>query len=108
MNEDDSNLVVKVSNLIKPTRDKDGEIIYDLMSLNTGIYKIGDHPSTARRQKHSLHCNAHFPCPVDGCNFGWFAKWLGYDKKKLVLERMLNSYMKFNGVLINSLLYHFY
>ena len=41
-------LVVEVSNLIEPPRDKDGKILYDLMSLNTGIYKNGDHPSTVR------------------------------------------------------------
>ena len=50
MNEDDSTLVVKVSNLIEPPRDTDGKFFYELMSLNTGIYKTGDHPSTARRQ----------------------------------------------------------
>ena len=62
-------LVVKVSNLIEPPRDKDGKILYELMSMNTGIYKKGDHPSTARRQKNSLHCNELCPCPVDGCAF---------------------------------------
>ena len=46
MNSED--LVVEVSNLIEPPRDKDGKILYDLMSLNTGIYKNGDHPSTVR------------------------------------------------------------
>ena len=35
MNPED--LVVEVSNLIEPPRDKDGNILYDLMSLNTGI-----------------------------------------------------------------------
>ena len=51
MNENDSNLVVKVSNLIELPRDKDGKILYELISLNTGIYKTGDHLSTARRPK---------------------------------------------------------
>ena len=49
MNSDD--LVVEVSTLIEPPRDNDGNILYDLMSLNTGIYKKGDNPSTVRRQK---------------------------------------------------------
>ena len=31
MNDDDSNLVVKVSNLIEPSRDKDGKVLYDLI-----------------------------------------------------------------------------
>ena len=55
------------------------------MSWNTGIYKKGDHPSTARRQKNSIYCNELCPCPVDGCNFDGFAKWLGDDNRKLVL-----------------------
>ena len=38
-----------VSNLIEPPCDKDGKIQYQFMSLNTGIYKNGDDPSTARR-----------------------------------------------------------
>ena len=105
MNPED--LVVEVSNLIEPPRDNDGNILYDLMSLNTGIYKKGDNPSTVRRQKNSLHCNELCPCPVDGCNFGGFAKWLGDDKRKLVLERMLNSYRKYkmdrsNTIKLNS------
>ena len=37
MNSDD--LVVEVSTLIEPPHDNDGNILYDLMSLNTGIYK---------------------------------------------------------------------
>ena len=49
MNSED--LVVEVSNLIESPRDKDGDILYDLMSLSTGIYKKGDNPSTVRRQK---------------------------------------------------------
>ena len=51
INEDDSNLMVKVSNFIEHSRDKDDKILYELMSLNMGIYKTGDYPSTARRQK---------------------------------------------------------
>ena len=94
INEDDSNLMVKVSNFIEHSRDKDDKILYELMSLNMGIYKTGDYPSTARRQKNSLHCNELCPCPVDECNFGGFTKWLGNDKRKLVLERLLNSYRK--------------
>ena len=49
MNPED--LVVEVSNLIGPPRDKDGNILCDSISLNTGIYKRGDNPSTVRRQK---------------------------------------------------------
>ena len=65
------------------------------MSLNTGIYEKGDNPSTTRRQKNSLHYNEFFPCPVDGCEFGGFTKWLGDGKRKFVLKRMLNSYRKY-------------
>ena len=96
-----------VSNLIEPPCDKDGKIQYQFMSLNTGIYKNGDDTSTVRRQKNSLHCNELCPCPVDGCNFGGFARWLGDDKRKLVLQRILNSYMKYkidhnNTIQLNS------
>ena len=51
------------------------------MSLNTGIYKKGDHPSTARRQNNSMYCSERFPYPVDGCNFCGFAEWIGDDKE---------------------------
>ena len=107
MNEDVYKSVDIVSNLIEPLRDKDGNIQYQFMSLNTGIYKNGDDTSTVRRQKNSLHCNELCPCPVDGCNFGGFAKWLGDDKRKLVLQRILNSYMKYkidhnNTIQLNS------
>ena len=95
MNEDVYKSVDKVSNLIEPPRDKDGNIQYQCMSLNTGIYKNGDDPSNARRQNDIHHCNEFCPCPVDGCNFGGFAKWLGDDKIKLVLQQMLNSYRKY-------------
>ena len=107
MNEDVYKSVDKVSNLIEPPRDKDGNIQYQFMSLNTGIYKNGDDPSNTRRQKDIHHCNALCPCPVDGCNFGGFAKWLGDDKIKLILQQMLNSYRKYkidrsNRIQLNS------
>ena len=51
MNEDVYKSVDIVSTLIEPPRDKDGKIQYQFMSLNTDIYKNGDDPSTARRQK---------------------------------------------------------
>ena len=50
MNEDNHNTVDKISNLIEPPRDKDGKIKYQCMFFNTGLYKKGEHPSTARRQ----------------------------------------------------------
>ena len=54
------------------------------MSLNTGIYTKGDHPSTARRQKNSIYCSERFPYPVDGCNFCGFAKWIGDNKRNML------------------------
>ena len=81
MNEDFYKSVDIVSNLIEPPRDKDGKIQYQCMSLNMDIYKNGDDPSTARIQKNSLHCNELCHYPMDGYNFGGFAKWLGDDKR---------------------------
>ena len=112
MNEDVYKSVDIVSNLIEPPRDKDGKIQYQLMSFNTDIYQNGHDPSTARRQKNSLHCYELYPCPVDGCTFGRFAKWLEDDKIKLVLQRMLNSYRKYkidrsNTIQLNSGQYDF-
>ena len=44
---------------------------------------------------------------MDGCSFGRFAKWLGDDKRMLVLQRMLNNYRKYkidhnNTIQLNS------
>ena len=82
------------------------------MSLNTGIYKKGDHPSTARRQNNSMYCSERFPYPVDGCNFCGFAKWIGDNKRKLALQRILSSYRKYemdrsNTIQLNSGQYDF-
>ena len=79
--EDMNNVEDKVSTLIKLPRDKDGNIQYHLMPLNTGIYIIGDDPFTTKRRKNSSHCNKLCPCHVEECNFGRFAKWLGDDKR---------------------------
>ena len=44
---------------------------------------------------------------MDGCNFGGFAKWLGDDKRKFVLERILNSYRKYKMEHSNTVLLNF-
>lgn len=69
-----NNAVDKVSTLIEYPYDKDSNIQDHLMSLNTGIYKRGDSPSTTRRQKNRYHCSKICPCHVGGCNFGGCAK----------------------------------
>lgn len=74
--------------LIQPPRDEDGNIQYQLMSLNTSIYKSGDDSSTARRQKNSSYCNKLCPWSVGESKFCEFAKWLGDEKRKVILQRI--------------------
>ena len=83
-----TNLVGKVISLIQSPRDEDSNIQYQLISLNTGIYKSGDDSSTARRQKNSSHCNKLCPCSVGESKFCEFTKWLGDEKRKVILQRI--------------------
>ena len=92
---DINNSVVEMSSLIEPPRDEDRKTQYHLMSLNTSIYEKGDNPYTVRRQKNSSYCNELCPCPVDGCKFGGFVKWLGDEKRLIILQRMFKIYRKY-------------